>query len=494
MKGAEKMNRYPRILGGGLAAVLALSLALPAGAQLVRRTIPTDTGIHVYAGDSKLNPTDVNGKEVEVFASEGTTYLPVRALANALNLDIAWDGDTYTVYVDNTATDAKNAQYLQTYFGIAPFSGTVSRAAFDEALTKIGGEKAPGDGALTTQQAVTAAVKAAGMEQLALTYTAPVDAGKAAQRLEAYGVTGVSEQYAPYVAAALDTDIASSTYGFGGELDAAAADALLMAAVNASGRGRNYLGMADDADIYGKLQAAWASFTNYDDAELSQLGTQLVLQGASTGYGLKYDGYDARFLPEYTLQYGHSDITHAVQLIGLLNSENLEAKVQLEPKVSIYEYMTDWGDPTKIPATPTYELKEVEGGRWLCYAMEYDLQLEFNTPEDKETFHGIVEDYAKKYDDRVDEEGVPTVPLLSGSWWQPLYVSTLPMDAELGFQLLKDNVIRDGAYTIHPFSLPDGGDKIADVVAKEAPDLAVEQQDIYVNPAFYHYIAGTDYQ
>ena len=91
----------------------------------------------------------------------------------------------------------------------------------------------------------------------------------------------------------------------------------------------------------------------------------------------------------------------------------------------------------------------------------------------------------------MDESGKPTVPLLTGTWWQPLYSSTLPMD---GYKQLKDNVIHDGAYSIHPFSLPENTGKIAAVVATEAPDLTVEASDLYVNPAFYNYITGADYQ
>lgn len=488
------MKKNPRFLSGIIAAALVISLAIPAGAaSLVKKTLQVDSGISVYLNDAKLNPTDVNGKAVDVFSNNGTTYLPLRALSEALGKTVAYDATTGTAYVSGYAPDDKNAEYLQTYFSIAPFSATVSRADFDAALVKIGGAKTDGTGSLTVAEAVKAAVCAAGMEKLALTYTAPVDADKVDERLAAYGVKGVSATYASYVAAALDTGIAMSTYSFGAALDAKTADALLMAAAEVAGKGRNYLGMASDPDIYAKLQSTWNSFTNFDDEKLSALGAQLVIQGASTGYGLKYDGYNAKFLQKYTLQYGHSDITHAEQLIGLLNSENIDAKVQMEPKVSIYEYMVEWGDPTKVQATPTYELKKIDGGRWLCYAMEYDLKLEFNTVADKEAFNQVIEDYAKKYDNRVDANGKPTVPLLTGSWWQPLYSSTVPMQ-NTSFKLLKDNVIRDGAYTIHPFSLPENVSKTVAVVAKAAPDLKVESSDLYVNAAFYNYITGADHQ
>ena len=488
------MKKHSRFLGGVLVVVLIISLCVPAfAATLVKKNISIDSGVSIYTDESILIPKDVTGKTVDAFIYNGTTYLPVRALSEALGKTIAWDGSTGTVFVSGYAADDKNADYLETYFEIPAFTATVSRNDFDAALVKIEGDKTDGTGTLTVAEAVKATVCAAGMKELALTYTSSVDTGKAKERLAAYGVTGVSDAYAPYVAAALDTDIAMSTYSFGSALDAKTADALLMAAVNTSGIGRNYLGMASDPEIYAKLQSTWNSFTNFDDEKLSNLGAQLVIQGASTGYSLKYDGYDANFLSEYTLSYGHSDITHAIQLIGLLNSEGIDAKVQMEPKVSIYEYMVEWGDPTKVEATPTYELKSISGGRWLCYAMEYDLKLEFDTLADKEAFHSVIEAYAKKYDSIVDSDGKPTVPLLSSSWWQPLYSTTYPTTTN-NFKLLKDNIIYDGDYSIHPYSTTDGTAKIAAVVASVAPDLKVEAVNLYVNPAFYNYLTGADHQ
>lgn len=482
------------LVGGVLAASLVAGLALPAGAALVQKTFTVNTDINLYAAEQEVTPLDTKGNPTGVFVSDGTTYLPVRTTGEALGANVAWDGATSTVYLGEDTSDAKDAEYLQAYFGIAPLTGTVSRDAFGAALEKIGGAKTTGTGDFTVAEAVAGAVKAAGLEELALTYTAAPDTGKAAERLAAYGVTGVADAYAGYVAAALDSDLAFAGYDFDGALSADVATTILMNAVEISGQGRNYLGYASDSDIYQKLQSAWASFGLFDDETLSQLGADLVIAGASTGYNLKYDGYDARFLPEYTLQYGHSDITHAVQLIALLNSEGLDAKVQLEPKTSIYEYMVEWGDPTKVQSTPTYELKPIDGGRWLCYATEYDMKLEFDSVADKEAFDAVIGQYAKKWDSNTDENGNPTVPLLEGAWWQPLYTSTVPMKDTENFVKIVDNVVRNGAYTIHPFSTVDGTSAISKVVSEKAPDLKVEQVDLYVNLAFYNYLTGADHQ
>ena len=61
--------------------------------------LAVETGIKVYVNDKLIVPTDVNGKTVDVLLYKGTTYLPVRAVANALDQAVAWDGASYSVYI-----------------------------------------------------------------------------------------------------------------------------------------------------------------------------------------------------------------------------------------------------------------------------------------------------------------------------------------------------------------------------------------------------------
>ena len=481
-------KKASRVLSVSLAAALTATLVIPAAADLIKKDLSVDTGLSVYVDGKKQELRDAGGAAVDVFAADGTTYLPVRAMSNALGAQVSYDAENYRVYVDTAPVDEKAADYLKAYFGVEPMTGTVSADVFNAALVKIFGEDAKtavGAG-LTVAQAVKAAVESCGLRELALTYSAEKSAASTA------GAGKIEADCLPYVAAALDTSLASGTWDFTALLDGETATQLLMNAVNIAGKGRNYLGNVSDPDIYQKLQSAWATFGNFDDEKLSKLGADLVIAGASTGYNLKYDGYNANFLPEYTLQYGHSDITHAIQLIALLNSEGIDAKVAMEPKTSIYEYLTEWGTPSD--PTPTYEVKAIEGGRYLCYATEYDMKLEFDTVADKEAFDGLIGKYAKKWDSNTDGDGNPTEPLLAGAWWQPLYTSTVPMKDTENYTLIKDNVVHNGPYTIHPFSTVDNTDAIAKVVKEEAPDLSVELVDLYVNKAFYNYLTDTDHQ
>lgn len=386
--------------------------------------------------------------------------------------------------------DAREAEYLDEYYGIV-FDGEVSLEAFNAALSALGEEPIDAQ-SLTLADAVVAAVKLADMDELALTYVKEDAPDKAANVLAEEEVE-VDEAYAPYVACALDLDLVDDDADFSAPVSAEQAAELLYDAAEMSGKARRYIGRVSDDDILANLRSTLDSFIIFDEETLTNLGTEIVLRGATTGYNLKYAGYDARFLEEYTIKYGHSDYVHAAQLLALLDSEGFDAYVQIEPKVSVYEYMIEWGEPGE--PTPTYAVRQVSDDRYLCYAIEYDMMLEFETLEEKEAFHDLIETYAKKYDDSYDADGNLTEHLLAGAWWQPLYSSTTEMQNE-EFELLYDNVVYDasGMYSIHPFSLPDDTEAIAEVVAEVAPELSVSLVPFQVNPAFYRYITGSDHQ
>lgn len=56
-------------------------------------------GIKIVVDGQRVVPKDANGNTVEPFIYNGTTYLPVRAVATALGKEVYWDGPNYTVYL-----------------------------------------------------------------------------------------------------------------------------------------------------------------------------------------------------------------------------------------------------------------------------------------------------------------------------------------------------------------------------------------------------------
>lgn len=84
---------------GIIATILAFGLASPAMAVLTGKTVQIFPGVNIYIDDKELRPTDAAGNPVEVFIYNGTTYLPVRAIGEALGKVVQWDGATSSVYI-----------------------------------------------------------------------------------------------------------------------------------------------------------------------------------------------------------------------------------------------------------------------------------------------------------------------------------------------------------------------------------------------------------
>jgi hypothetical protein len=87
----------------GLIAGVIIGSLLAGGAAYAAVTVryleAAYSDIKIVIGGQRINPTDVNGNTVEPFISNGTTYLPVRAVAQALGRTVDWDGSTQTVLI-----------------------------------------------------------------------------------------------------------------------------------------------------------------------------------------------------------------------------------------------------------------------------------------------------------------------------------------------------------------------------------------------------------
>lgn len=69
--------------------------------------VKASKGLNLYLDDRVFVPTDVNGNIVDVYAIDGTTYLPARAIAEATGASVTWDGLTNTVTIDTNANNEK---------------------------------------------------------------------------------------------------------------------------------------------------------------------------------------------------------------------------------------------------------------------------------------------------------------------------------------------------------------------------------------------------
>lgn len=73
-----------------------------------------------------MTPRDTAGKEVEPFIYNGTTYLPVRAVGEAVGKEVTYDGSTNTVYLGKSGQVKYLGQQLQAYQNVHATEETVT--------------------------------------------------------------------------------------------------------------------------------------------------------------------------------------------------------------------------------------------------------------------------------------------------------------------------------------------------------------------------------
>lgn len=325
------------------------------------------------------------------------------------------------------------------------------------------------------------ALRASNLQELAYTY--PQDKIDAALGNLGVAADSYNQSTAAELAAAVDTGlIPAEYYAEFAENQAAShelVNVLLGKVLSFNGDYKQYIGYVSDDDIYSKFITAFETSNIIEIPTLQPFVDDALKQDVITGYNLKDDRFDANFVSDLTITYGHSNVQHAIQLLGLLRSEGIDAKVQFEPKTSAYVHRQEWGEPY---VDENSRAVLTESGNYIHSSKEYDLVLEFFNKEDKESFESIIVQYAKKNED--DQPG-----LLAGSWWQPLFF-TLVEPAEEGYKLIANNKIEDGYYYAQTFSLVEDTESIAAGFAVIDPEVEVESYTFWANGAFYNYLKG----
>ena len=144
---------FKRTAAALVLAGLVCGAAVAAGTVTTKMIEANYMGIKIVVDGVAVTPKDANGKVVEPFASEGTTYLPVRAIGEALGKEVTWDGETATVYVGevpgqetdwmqklppyqtNVDTDLYDGSDPHTYFTVSGINHT-SGVVLHDAYTK----------------------------------------------------------------------------------------------------------------------------------------------------------------------------------------------------------------------------------------------------------------------------------------------------------------------------------------------------------------------
>lgn len=104
-------RQWKGFVSGVLITLLLVGSIGTAAATVGRKTVEiTYNDISVTLDGTSVALVDANGNPVEPFMLDNTNYLPVRAVAQALGLNVGWDGATRTVIL--TTPEERQAVYI----------------------------------------------------------------------------------------------------------------------------------------------------------------------------------------------------------------------------------------------------------------------------------------------------------------------------------------------------------------------------------------------
>lgn len=447
------------LLSGSLALSLLFSAALPLSAAEAT-AVPTS---------ALFQSSSTSITEYELFLQEkyGITFQEdtitkgqfLQQVAKILRLDTAQSKPVFS----DLKTDS-------------PYYSSAAALYEQGIITSL---KVDADKPLQATSALYIAVKAAGLAELAHSY--PLSKTTDALKQIGYAASGLSLSAAQELASAVHTGLLPAAFYKevkGKAASSELAEALLVQILSIKGEYKHYIGYTTDADIYGKLSDAYATSDIIQSPELQTVVDTALKQNLVTGYNLKDNRFDANFVESLSLTYGHDNLKHAVQLIGLLRSEGIRAKVQFEPKTSAFIYLKEWGEPVQ---TDSYKVVQIENGNYIAYAKEYDLKFEFANAADKARFQPVILQYAKKNSE--DQTG-----LIASSWWQPLYYSATMLDDYI--QITNNKITGSGHFYAQSFSLNEPSAAIAEGFKKLGTGLHVQSDPIWVDKPFFNYLNG----
>jgi hypothetical protein len=264
-------------------------------------------------------------------------FLVTTVISSSLAVSPLFTRYASTNSASGSSFNGNYAKYLENEFDIT-IPEVVTRSFFIDAASAIMdvdfSDVERSENALTYMEAVSLTVRAAGVKELAYTY--PED--KVAERLkEVTDLDLYSLKERQELTAAIDTGILPTrlykSFKPGSSVTTEDAAFFLTKALSFHDEYKNYLGEVSDEDIYAKICNAWKSSDLVKQDKLLTMMDEALKKGIITGYNLRDSRNNANFNEELTIRYGHSDITHALQLTALLKSEGINARVQLEPKI-----------------------------------------------------------------------------------------------------------------------------------------------------------------
>ncbi len=104
----KKFN-FKSSLCGFMAGVIAATAVPVLAYNGSMNILATFKNIKIYIDGAELTPRDSNGNVLEPFIYNGSTYLPIRAVGEAVGKSVSYDANTNSVYLGSSGSSGNNS-------------------------------------------------------------------------------------------------------------------------------------------------------------------------------------------------------------------------------------------------------------------------------------------------------------------------------------------------------------------------------------------------
>ena len=351
--------------------------------------------------------------------------------------------------------ELKMVQVVTRNYGLTK-DDILSSMEFYQAIEKIvdeGLEKRERD--ITNIEAISLIISVSGLSELSQSYSSD----RLQEPVASEDITFEQKRDLQLV---YDMDIISEydlrKIGLNDHLDSHLAKRLLFQLILLRGENKNFVGYVEDENIFQILLTNWKFEHFPQDMEV-----------ITAPHSISLTSYETGFNRDYTVIYCHNELKHVKQLIGLLKTQKISAKIQIKPKFAVFPYLKEW----ELDRDNTEVIQDLEEGKRLVRRKEFDIEFEFNSREDIIRFISIVNHYSKR--EFADKK------ILFGSWFEPLIIASRPLpDLKKAHRIyIETGKLRYLNYSISAESN----------IFKELSGHPITEE-VWVTEGFYRYLKG----
>ncbi len=118
-------KRLQGFIAGILCAVLCMGVFAKTASQTIEAVY---RDIKIFIDGFQIDPKDANGNTVEPFIYNGSTYLPLRAVGEALGKEVSWDGATASAYLGKVPGKQPNWMVQCPPYEISKYTSNILRS------------------------------------------------------------------------------------------------------------------------------------------------------------------------------------------------------------------------------------------------------------------------------------------------------------------------------------------------------------------------------